>query len=279
MQELLQSSGIYRPEDNPFQTLAIDVTHRCNMKCNNCYLPNREIPDMDKEWLYDILKRLPRRTRIRIVGAEPTMRNDLPELIKNIRKLRHLPILMTNGLKLANISYLRNLKASGLRSVYLSFNGGFDDQAYLAIDDLSCVKQKTKALENLISENMYIAIGMIVVRSVNEKQVKKVFDYAKVSRQIYELHLRGVAPYGRYMNTEQYTMKEIEQLFNQVLEDSSEKNFILNQGHNCVEFNTLGLKVKITHWPDLGSNKRGRLSPDGTIHRFFEHMIANEGGY
>ncbi|TNF33602.1 MAG: hypothetical protein EP312_08685, partial [Gammaproteobacteria bacterium] len=62
----------FAPEDNPFTTLFADITHRCNMECPNCYIPNRDIPDMDAEWLYGILARLPRRTRIRLVGAEPT---------------------------------------------------------------------------------------------------------------------------------------------------------------------------------------------------------------
>ena len=59
----------YRPEENPYQSLMVDVTHRCNMNCSNCYIPNRTIPDMDLNWLGGILARLPERTRIRLTGA------------------------------------------------------------------------------------------------------------------------------------------------------------------------------------------------------------------
>ena len=35
------------PEDCNFTDVTADVTHKCNMACTNCYIPNRDIPDMD----------------------------------------------------------------------------------------------------------------------------------------------------------------------------------------------------------------------------------------
>ena len=60
------------PEDNTFNLLMVDLTHRCNMECANCYLPNREIPDMDVDKLYEFLNKLPKRVIVRLIGAEPT---------------------------------------------------------------------------------------------------------------------------------------------------------------------------------------------------------------
>ena len=37
------------PEDNTFQDIFVDITHRCNMECKNCYLPTRTPPDMQLE--------------------------------------------------------------------------------------------------------------------------------------------------------------------------------------------------------------------------------------
>jgi len=44
------------PEENTFNLLMVDLTHRCNMECANCYLPNRDIPDMDVDKLYEFHK-------------------------------------------------------------------------------------------------------------------------------------------------------------------------------------------------------------------------------
>jgi uncharacterized radical SAM superfamily Fe-S cluster-containing enzyme len=120
----------YPPETSPYETIIIDVTHRCNMACANCYVPNREIPDLDARWLLDVLGRLPRGRYIRLVGGEPTLRNDLPDLIRGIRSLGHHAVVVTNGLRLANREYVRTLKQAGLQIAYLSFNGGFDDDLY-----------------------------------------------------------------------------------------------------------------------------------------------------
>ena len=74
------------PEENHFHDVIIDITHRCNMTCKNCYIPNREIPDMDIDKMIDAIKRFPTRTNIRIIGAEPTMRKDLPEICQAIKQ-------------------------------------------------------------------------------------------------------------------------------------------------------------------------------------------------
>ena len=41
------------PEQNTFSNIVVDLTHKCNMECANCYIPIRDVPDLDKEKLYD----------------------------------------------------------------------------------------------------------------------------------------------------------------------------------------------------------------------------------
>lgn len=269
----------YPPERNPFQSVFVDVTHRCNMACRNGYLPNRDIPDMDLDWLSGILARLPRRTHIRIIGAEPTLRRDLPELVRRVRELGHLPILLTNGLKLANRRYLGSLKRAGLRTVYLSFNGGFDDAAYEAMDDLRCAARKARALDNLCAENMYVSLGVIVARGINEGQLPAILGAARQRRQVHEVHLRSVGPYGHHLPGEPYTLDEMRDLAADAC--GVERAWMRAQprGANWAEARVGRVRIAVTRWPDLGSKRRGRLAPDGTIQPFFEHMIANQGGY
>src|SRR6185295_4308929 len=174
----VSTDTVYAPEQNPYRTVMVDVTHRCNMACRNCYIPNRDIPDMDADWMEKIIARFPKRAHIRLVGAEPTVRKDLPDLIRRVRHVGHVPILMTNGLKLANQRYVRTLKQAGLRTVYLSMNGGFDDDAYEAVDDLRCAKRKRQALEVLCEENMYVSLGVVLVRGVNVHVWEPLYRYA-----------------------------------------------------------------------------------------------------
>lgn len=131
------------PNESMFETIMVDLTHRCNMHCANCYLPERHFPDMDAAKLIECLAELPKRTNIRLAGAEPTLRKDLPELITKIRALGHRVVLLTNGLRLANESYVRELKEAGLRHVYVSINGADNNDWYEQIDNLRCAQKNS----------------------------------------------------------------------------------------------------------------------------------------
>ena len=138
------------PQNNHFYSIGVDITHKCNMNCGNCYIPNRTIPDMDKKSLFVLLEKLPFKCEIRLIGAEPTMRKDLPEIISKVRDLKHRPVLITNGLKLANKDYVKKLKEAGLFIVNISLNGGTDDDIYRKMDGGAYLRKKIKALENCI---------------------------------------------------------------------------------------------------------------------------------
>jgi molybdenum cofactor biosynthesis enzyme MoaA len=273
------SGSSFSPEENPYRTVLVDVTHQCNMACRNCYLPNRDVPDLDIDWLIGVLRRLPRRVRVRIAGAEPTVRRDLAQLITGVRDAGHIPILMTNGLKLGRRSYLAELKAAGLRSVYLSFNGGFDDDAYEAVDDLRCATRKTRAFDNLVAEHMYVALGMILVRGVNEHALGGLLHEARKHRQIHELHLRSIGPFGRHMTQAPFSLDDMHALFLEHTGIDLASAPLHERGESYLDYRLGTLKIQLTAWPDLRSTSRGRLAPDGTIQPFFEHMIANQGGY
>jgi molybdenum cofactor biosynthesis enzyme MoaA len=273
------TNAVYQPEDSPFQTIQVDVTHRCNMRCKNCYIPNRDIPDLNAKWIYSILARLPHRTRIRLVGAEPTVRADLPEIISEVRRLGHIPIVMTNGLKLVRRDYVRRLKEAGCRTVYLSMNGGLDDDVYEGIDNMRCASQKLAALDNLCEERFYISLGMILVRGVNEFALGPFYEAIRSRRQVYELHLRSVGAQGEYMKEAPYTLPELRAVFERQTGVSLEGRPIRESGASYVDVMIGRLKLQLTQWPDLGSTRRGRLSPDGTIQPAMEHGMANAGGY
>lgn len=275
-----QSTSIcYPPERNPYRTLMVDITHRCNMECRNCYIPNRHIPDMDADWLSAILRRLPARAHIRLVGAEPTVRTDLPDLIRRVRDAGHLPMILSNGLKLANREYVRRLKEAGLRTVYLSFNGGFDDDAYEAIDDLRCAQRKAQALDALCAERMYISLGMIIARGVNDHVLGPVYERARRERSVRELHLRSVGQIGRYMQDASLSMDDLLDIFAE--RTGADRAALEADRHEPTHhvINEDGLQIQFTQWPDLRSKTRGRLTPEGMIEPAFEHVMANEGGY
>jgi MoaA/NifB/PqqE/SkfB family radical SAM enzyme len=268
----------FRPENSPFTTLFADITHRCNMACRNCYIPVRDLPDLPVDWLYDILARLPRRTRIRLVGAEPTMREDLAEIIARVRALGHLPVILTNGLKLGRLSYVERLKAAGLRTVYLSLNGGLRDDLYEAIDELACAERKLKALDNLLSRRLHVTVGCIVVPGTNDEHLAEFLPWL-LDRGVRDIHLRSVGRFGNYIDHASLSLPELEAIMRRSLPATSPEPRLVREHGSSRDFRVGPVELQLTQWPDLGSRERGRIAPDGFVEPHFESVIANAGRY
>ena len=101
------------------------------MECANCYIPNRDIPDLDKNKLFNFYSAA-QRTYIRLIGAEPINVMILFRLFST-KSLGHRPSVTTNGLKMAQRDY-KELKRAGLRLLLHSMNGADCDEAYKQLD-------------------------------------------------------------------------------------------------------------------------------------------------
>ena len=249
------------------------------MTCLNCYIPNRTIPDLDREWLLGIFKRLRPKRFVRLVGAEPTVRQDLMTIIRDVKDSGHHPVLMTNGLRLSDRAYVQEIKRAGVQVVYLSMNGAFNDDLYEQMDDLRCADRKARAFENLAAEHVFTSVGMIVVSGRNITGVAPLFQACRNTRNVREFHLRSVGAIGRFIDTVPLDLDELLALFCAASGVRAGEVDLRVRTLTSHDFFCGRLRVQLTEWPDLGSNFRGRLTPDGRVVRFFEHVLANEGGY
>ena len=294
------------PEDNHFTDVVIDVTHRCNMNCKNCYIPNRDVPDMDMSRMLEAIRKFPNKVTIRIIGAEPTMRRDLPEMITKIRDTtRHRVTLLTNGLKLARRHYVQELKDSGLKNLYLSMNGVDNDDWYEKIDELRCATKKMQAMRHAHELRILRDIGCIIVDGVNNEAPSR-FIKMLGENNIGNVTLRfkTIGQIGRFMpDQHQMGMDSLIHVMSDQLKISvdyikswqakwiypdnrvEEDSFLfpLNPDSRRVYS---GIWVKLVNWNNEGkatvldgSTRRGRLTEDFKVAPFFEHVTQNEGGY
>jgi molybdenum cofactor biosynthesis enzyme MoaA len=268
----------FRPEESPFRVLFADITHRCNMACRNCYIPVRDLPDLPVDWLYAILARLPRRTRIRLVGAEPTMRADLPEIIATVRRLGHVPIILSNGLKLGRAAYVRQLRAAGLGTVYLSLNGGLSDALYEEIDGARCATRKLKALDNLLAARMHVTTGTILIPGLNDGHLGEFLPYL-LARGVRDLHLRSVGPMGRHMDAPPFDLAGLDACLRRALGARADELALAAAEGSSRDYRLGPVSIQLTEWPELGSMERGRIAPDGFVEPMFESIVENAFHY
>ena len=283
------------PENNIFHSIIADVTHRCNMVCANCYIPNRDIPDMDINKLKECISKFPKRTEIRLIGAEPTLRKDLPEIIKMIRDTGNRPMLNTNGLRLANNDFTKKLSQSGLRSLSLSMNGADYDALYLKTDNMLCAKRKMKALTNCVKNHIFVNINCLIMKGVNEQSIPRLIEIAKQFDVKIVLRFRNIAQLGRYTleKEENYSYDELIEIVSGITNvDSDEIKKSNNidgyeEEHNVLfQIPNSKVWIKITDWcptdsiiPDPNSKRRGRITENFKVAPFFEHVKMNEFGY
>ncbi|MTW23198.1 radical SAM protein [Allochromatium palmeri] len=174
----------YRPGLDPLlplDTTIVPITHRCNIACRFCYVPEIERPDPERT---DILERCRDLQGILALGGrEPTMRSDLPEIIQDLKAMGKTVVLLTNGLKLGKPDYVKALKESGLDRVVLSI-GSLEPCFYEEWEGHNHLDRKLMALDNMRAVNLQGSISATLTRGQNDNQLGPLWrlclDYADI---------------------------------------------------------------------------------------------------
>jgi uncharacterized radical SAM superfamily Fe-S cluster-containing enzyme len=177
------------PEHKSHTALAIiDVTNRCNLKCPVCFANAAAagyVYEPSKEEITGMLENLRANQPVpadalQFSGGEPTIRNDLFDLIRKAKELGiHHVEVNTNGVRIAqDPEYPKQLKAAGVSTIYLQFDGLTPD-VYKFIRGLDLLETKMKAIENLRAAG-YNSIVLVVtlIKGVNDSQLGDIIKFA-----------------------------------------------------------------------------------------------------
>ncbi|MBP7278509.1 MAG: radical SAM protein [Sedimentibacter sp.] len=185
-------------------TALIEVTNDCNLYCRFCFAGagDKEIrePSLKKiEFYYDRIIKQSGICNVQISGGEPTVRDDLDEIIR-IGKDKGFDFIQinTNGIRIGeDEDYLRKLKEAGLSSVYLQFDGT-QDEIYSKIRGRDLLKTKIDAINNCSKHNIGVVLVPVVIPGVNDhnigEMIKFALDYTPTVRGI---HFQPVSYFGR----------------------------------------------------------------------------------
>ncbi len=135
------------------------ITYRCNNACAHCYNGRpRTYPELSTSAWFGIIDKLWEIGIPHLVftGGEPTLRDDLPQLIKYAEEKGQITGLNTNGRKFNDESYLQTLVESGLDHIQITFESSVPDIHDEMVYHTGAWSQTLSGLKNAIKNHKYV---------------------------------------------------------------------------------------------------------------------------
>ena len=183
----------------------LEVTGRCNLRCPVCFAQSGEEALQDptmreiENW-YEKLMATGGPFNIQLSGGEPTVRDDLPEIVAMGRQ-KGFPYIQlnTNGLRLAeDPDYCRRLKDGGLSCVFLQFDGT-DDGITRKLRGRELGDWKRRTLDVCGELELGVILAVTVVPGVNDENIGEIVNFAIERMPVVRgVHFQPISYFGRY---------------------------------------------------------------------------------
>src|SRR5215204_2223303 len=167
--------------------LTVDLTNRCNMMCDPCFMDANQVGFVHELTWEDIKQVLdnaitikPRRQMsVQFSGGEPTMSPYFLDAVRYARKVGYNSVqAATNGIEFAkSAEFCKQAAEAGLRYAYLQFDGiGNEANSHRLVGNLFDVK--LKAIHNLHNAGVDIVPVITIINGINNEQVGAVIRFA-----------------------------------------------------------------------------------------------------
>jgi len=167
--------------------LTIDLTNRCNMMCDPCFMDANQVGFVHElQWeeiktmLDNAITIKPRRQMsVQFSGGEPTLSPYFLDAVRYARKVGYNSVqAATNGIEFAkSFEFAQQAAEAGLRYAYLQFDGiGNAANAHRKVGNLFDVK--LKAIDNLHRAGVEIVPVVTIVNGINNEQVGRIIQFA-----------------------------------------------------------------------------------------------------
>ena len=191
----------------------IVVTNKCDLSCWYCFFYAEKAGYVYEPTLEQVSKMLKNLrgerpvpcNALQITGGEPTMREDLADIIRMAKKegFEHVQ-LNTNGIKIGNdFDLFKKLSDAGVGVLYLSFDGvskKTNPKNHGAIPKVLENSRKTK--------NMNIVLVPTVIGGVNDFEVGDILDFALQNNDVVKgINYQPVSLVGRMPRKQREEMR------------------------------------------------------------------------
>ncbi len=172
----------------------VDVTNRCNLNCPICInnTPSMgfvfEPPIEYFEKIFEHFSHDDPPPAVQLFGGEPTVRKDLIDIIRLAKSYGFPTRVVTNGLKLADEDYCRELVKTKA-TILLAYDGANPETYRILRADEGTLELKRKALDNIGKiGGAKVALMTCVARDFNDEEYSELFELCHERRD----YIRGV---------------------------------------------------------------------------------------
>jgi len=189
--KILDSPALYDIHKSQTVLTNLLVTNRCDLRCSYCFMnagSSRVVYEPSLEQIRQLMvqarnERPMGSKAIQITGGEPTIREDLFEIIRIAKEVGFSHVQVnTNGLKLADsVDYCKRLKEEKVNTIYMSFDG-------VTKKTNPWIEQNKKAIANLREINLKLVLVPVLIGGKNIHETGKIVKFALDNMDI----IRGV---------------------------------------------------------------------------------------
>lgn len=155
------------------------LTYRCNNDCQHCYNARlRTYPELSTEMWKKIIDRcwelnIP---HLIFTGGEPTLREDLPELIRHAEENGQITGLNTNGRRLQDKDFTQQLVDAGLDHVQITLESHSAEIHDQMVNLRGAWKQTVAGLQNAIDSPLFVMTNTTMLQD-NFQSMSQTLDF------------------------------------------------------------------------------------------------------
>ncbi len=177
--------------------IMLPISNRCNMRCRICGSQTEDgrfdFSEMRLEDVKYILERIGKNKKVCFTKGEPTLNEDIFEFIRLTNKFGNIPVLWTNGIRLADSDYTKRLIQSGIKKIYISLDSLSPLTSQYFTGERKHLNYKLAALKNLKKLNFNsVYLSTRIAKDVNIDEMEDILEFTITNNDF----IKGVVFYG-----------------------------------------------------------------------------------
>jgi len=241
------------------------LTYRCQNRCEHCYNEPRQLKELTVEQWKEVISKVWKIGIPHVVftGGEPTLYPGLVDLIVKSEQFGQVTGLVTNGRKLREPGFLKELVIKGLDHVQITVLSHQEEIHDTLVGERGAWRETVEGLKIAVSEDVYLTTNTTIMRS-NASGIEETMRFL-ISLGVKHIAFNGIIRSGGGKDIEGMDYQELSSILSrlrQIAEESGVKMIWYTPTPYC-ELNPITSGFGIKQCTACSLNMA--IEPDGAV--------------